>query len=266
MPKLLHITDTHVVAPPSRVSGILDTAGRLEACVSALVARLERLGEIDALLVTGDLSDDGSPESYALFRELVAPLGLQVLPVPGNHDAREPMREAFSDIGLFAEKGPLDWSVDLDGLRVVGLDTLVEGEGGGRLEEGTLAFLRDALKDVPQDHRIIVALHHPPFISGIRFMDGISLENRDAFADCLKASDRDIRVVCGHLHIQMTASVAGIPALSGPSPASVFDVDLRPDAPVGFLTGQGGVLLHDVQDGFRTVSLPLDVGDGPHPF
>lgn len=263
MPRLLQITDTHLVVPPALVSRVLDTAGFLRRAVARLEEALPRLGPLDALLVTGDLSDDGSRESYDLFRAMVAPLGLPVLAIPGNHDLREPMRAAFADLGLFPATGRLNWRKDIGGLRVVGIDTLVEGSGGGVIDGETLAFLDGALAF---DGPVLLAMHHPPFVSGIRFMDAIGLGDVGPLAACLERARAQVRIVCGHLHMVATGTVAGASAIVGPSTCSTFDVDFRPDAPVGFRPGAGGFMVHDWSGVFRSTHVPADIGEGPFPF
>lgn len=263
MPRILHVTDTHLVVPPALVSHVLDTADLLRKGVAAIEEALPRIGPVDALLVTGDVSDDGSLESYELFRSMIEPLGLPVLAIPGNHDLREPMRAAFRDLGLFAEAGRLNWVRDVGGLRIVGIDTLVEGSGGGVVDEATLGFLEDALAI---GGPVLLALHHPPFLSGIRFMDAIGLAGIDALRDVLERSAADIRIVCGHLHLVATGSVGRIPVIVGPSTCSTFRLDFRPDAPVGFFAGGGGFMVHDWADEFRSMHVPAVIGEGPSPF
>lgn len=263
MPRILQITDTHLAAPPGLVWDRLDTAALLEESVAAIAAHLPKIAPVDALLVTGDLSEDGSAESYAIFRRLVAPLGLPVLPVPGNHDLREPMREAFRDLGLFPETGRLTWVREIGGLKIVGIDTLVEGSSGGVFDEATADFLDAALAT---DSPVLLAMHHPPFLSGIRFMDGIGLDGTDALRACLKRARADVRIVCGHAHLSATGIVGSTPAIVCPSTCSTFDVDFRDDAPVGFFTGGGGFMVHDWSDGFRSILVPPSRGEGPFPF
>jgi len=41
------------------------------------------------------LVESGELEEYDCLRTLLAPLRMPVLTIPGNYDAREPMREAF---------------------------------------------------------------------------------------------------------------------------------------------------------------------------
>ncbi len=263
MPRILHLTDTHLVAPPGRVCGVLDTADLFQQSISAVKAALPRIGPIDAILVTGDVSDDGSIESYELFRSMVEPLGLPLLVIPGNHDRREEMRKAFADLCLFSDTGRLDWVRDLDGLRIVGIDTLVEGSGGGVIEDTTLAFLETALGKAGPT---ILAMHHPPFSSGIRFMDDIGLKDIGGLQDILRRATADIRILCGHLHLTATGSIGRFPAIVGPSTCSTFQIDFRPDAPEGFFTGGGGFMIHDWSEGFRSMTIPAAIGNGPFPF
>lgn len=263
MPRILHITDTHLVVPPALVSGVLDTAKLFEECVATTAAALSRIGPVDALVVTGDLSDDGSMESYELFRRIVAPLDLPLLAIPGNHDLREPMRTAFRDLDLFDQSGRLNWVRDIGGLRVIGINTLVEGSGGGEVDDATLGFLEDTLST---HGPVLLAMHHPPFMSGIRFMDGIGLAGIEKLRGVLQGSDADIRILCGHLHLSATGAVGRIPAIVGPSPCSTFQFDFRAEAPVGFFLGSGGFMVHDWSEGFRSVHIPSRIGDGPFSF
>lgn len=267
MARILHVTDTHLVVPPALVCGRLDTAACLEACVASIAAALPKIAPVDAILITGDLTDDGAPQSYRLLRETLAPLRLPLFAIPGNHDLREPMRAAFADAGLFPTQGRLNFVRDICGtggdLRIVGIDTLVEGSGGGVVDAATLDFLDEALATT---RPVLLAMHHPPFTSGIVFMDSIGLAGVEGLRDRLERAACQVRILCGHLHVAATGSLGRVPAIVGPSPCSAFDVDFRPDAPVGFFTGGGGFMVHDWSDGFRSLLVPPAIGAGPFPF
>lgn len=79
----------------------------------------------------------------------------------------------------------------------------------------------------------------------------------------LERSLADIRILCGHLHMVATGSVGRIPAIVGPFTCSTFQVDFRPEAPVGFFTGSGGFMVHDWSVGFRSMHVPPCTGEGP---
>lgn len=263
MTAILHISDTHIVPEGALVSGRLKTAEALTRLVNRITTIRDQIGPLDALLISGDLSDDGSAESYSRFKALLSPLDLPLLVIPGNHDAREPMRAAFAD--QLPVSRALNWVKQVGDIRVIGLDTLVEGSGQGTLSEQSLSFLKAALataKDTP----ILLALHHPPFACGIDFMDRIGLTNRDAFRDAVSDHAGPLRIVCGHIHNMMVMDLAGHIAISAPSPCSTFGYDQRADAPAGFTTLEDGCLLHFWKTGFQTIRIGSVAGPGPFPF
>lgn len=264
MPRILQITDTHLVASPGLVAGVLDTQAALECAVADIASSLPKIGPVDALLITGDLSDDGSVESYASLRSIMQPLGLPLLAIPGNHDARENMRAAFADLDLFASSGRLNWVRDIGPLRIIGIDTLVEGSGSGVLDEATAGFLETVLAF---GGPVLLAMHHPPFASGIRFMDAIGLVGIELLEQCLARSPaQQIRIVCGHVHMMAAGNVGKAAAIACPSICSSFDPDFRPDAPIGFFPGGGGFMVHDWCVGFRSTLIPSVHQELPHPF
>ena len=98
MARFLQLTDLHIVKEGARASNVLDTRNILKAAIDRLISLNDALAPIDAVLISGDLSDDGSADSYSFLKEQLSRLGLPMFIVPGNHDLREQMRKAFSDI------------------------------------------------------------------------------------------------------------------------------------------------------------------------
>jgi len=263
MTTILQITDTHIVPDGVLVAGKLDTADALEQLVARIARILPQIGPIDAVLISGDLSDDGSAASYARFKTLMAPLDVPLRVIPGNHDARETMRAAFLD--HLPATGHLNWDERIGDIHMIGLDTLVEGHRHGLLEKASLDFLTDALTRAGT-HPVLLGLHHPPFESGIQFMDAIGLENKQVFRDVVCKHSHNIHIVCGHIHCMVVGSISGHVVMSGPSPNSTFAYDRRADAPVGFMTQPDGCLLHRWVDGFQSTRIGPLAGEGPFPF
>lgn len=263
MTAILQISDTHIVAEGAVVAGRLNTAHALKRLVARISTIRHQIGVLDAVLVSGDISDDGSAESYEHFKKLIAPLDLPLHLIPGNHDARALMRSAFAD--QIQNDGPINWSHKIGDIYLVGLDTLVEGQKHGMLTADTLTFLRTAL-DHALGAPVLLALHHPPFSSGIRFMDDIGLTNQDAFKDAVDGYAGELRIICGHIHTMMIRTVAGHVAMSAPSPNSTFAFDRRSDAPVGFHAQDDGCLLHRWDAGFQSIRIGPSDGAGPFPF
>lgn len=265
MARFLQLTDLHVVAPGTLCSGVLDTGAILRAAVERILARMPAIGRLDGVLVTGDISEDGSAASYDLAAQELARLGLPVYAVPGNHDCRDAFRAAFGGQAWMPPKGKIDWLADLPATRLIGLDTLVEGQGAGRLEPESLAFLTDALKSAGA-RSVVVALHHPPLRTGIRFMDNIGLENPEDLAAAIPAKCGQVIFVAGHVHGVYVGMIAGHRVVTAPSLCSAFALDRRHDAQIGFMTGPTGYALLDTGSEDSWTAQPLMIGDGPFAF
>lgn len=265
MARFLHLTDLHVVTQGARASGVLDTRAILRAAIDRLIAMRAALAPLDAVLVTGDISDDGSPDSYALARTELDRLGLPLFVVPGNHDAREPLRAAFADLDTMPATGFIDWTATVGDTLLVGLDTLVEGQGGGRLRPESLTLLGTALARAG-NRPVVVTLHHPPIRTGIRFMDAIGLENAPALQDILASATNTVTLLAGHVHGVHHGKIGPHHVATAPSICSAFALNRQPDAPVGFFTAPTGCALIDTGPDGIWSALPLDPADGPHPF
>lgn len=91
-----HLSDIHLFAKESNSQLIRPDIAQALRCIVADIAAFEPA--IDAVVLTGDLTESGTPEDYALLRQLLAPLSAKVLAIPGNHDLRSNFRQAFKDI------------------------------------------------------------------------------------------------------------------------------------------------------------------------
>lgn len=265
MTTVLQITDTHLSRAGSFVSRKLNTHEAFVRLVQRIHEVWLQIEPIDAIIISGDVSDDGSAESYTIFRSLAEGLEAPLFVIPGNHDRREAMRAAFGGDGYLPATGKLNWCQKVGGLMLIGLDTLIEGESGGEFDADALDFLTSALNGAGRTP-VLLALHHPPFQTGVQFLDRIGLKGSDQFAAILAAHQGPLRVICGHIHCTMVAEVGGKIALSGPSAASTFAMDLRNGAPAGFMTEPDGFVAHVWQDGFTSTRIGISGGDGPFPF
>ena len=266
MTQFLQISDTHIVKPGSLVSERLETSGPLKRLALRIAELQFEVGPLDGIVVTGDVSDDGTAESYALFKSILKPLDLPIFCIPGNHDVRVPFRDAFERADYLPKTGRLDWRHKLGAIQIIGLDTLIEGQGGGELEQGSLEFLKESLADL-EKAPVVVMLHHPPFKSGMAFMDSIGLQRgTEQLSEVLTAYQGEILVLCGHIHRNISTRLAGHTVISAPSVCSSFLFNTHHDAPIGFLKQEGGALLHQWADGFKSIRIDPVRGDGPFAF
>src|SRR3954452_22947460 len=93
-----------------------------------------------AVLLTGDVADEPAGEVYARAHSIVAPLGIPVHAIPGNHDDRDLLAMEFAGRGS-ATGEPVHVLAYVGALRLVGLDTTVPGTPGGALEPSQLEWL-----------------------------------------------------------------------------------------------------------------------------
>ncbi len=208
------ITDCHITPPGALIGGRIDTASTLRQAV-AHVNALRPLP--DVVLATGDLANDGQQIEYDRLGEILSELLMPVLPIPGNHDDRRRLRALFpSVLRPGSDDDPIDYVVDTFPLRLIGLDTTTPGWQGGRLEPEQLAWL-DATLGAAPDRPTMVFQHHPPFVSGIDWMDVDAFVGGPEQASILKRHPQVEAVVCGHLHRPIHCRFGGTVASCWPS-------------------------------------------------
>jgi 3',5'-cyclic-AMP phosphodiesterase len=237
---LLQISDTHVGASWEGVAP--------EACLRRAVEAILALPDRpDALLISGDLTDNGAPAEYARVRELLEPLGLEPHVLPGNHDLRGPLREAFGLPGEGEEPG--SHAVDLGPLRLVCLDTIVPGSDGGALDGGRLEWLDAALAEAPGQPTVL-ALHHPPLRTEMPGFERIGLTDagREGLGEVLDRHPQVLRIVAGHVHRSIVGELAGRAVLTVPSTYLQAALDFT-DTGLTMRADPPGFAIHAFRDG-----------------
>jgi len=262
---IAQLTDLHIKPPGRMAYNRVDTASLLREAVASVLAQHP---VPDVVLLTGDLTDAGRPEEYALLRALLAPLGRPVYAIPGNHDDRAAMRAGFADQGYLPQDGEfLHYVVEDHPVRLIGLDSVIPGDAAGALCAARLAWLEGALAAAPA-RPTIVFVHHPPFATGIAHMDRIGLAGAAPFAALIRRHAQVERVLAGHLHRSIQARWAGTIASTAPSTAHQVTLDLTPEGPASFNLEPPGYQLHLVTPSGGVVSHTVTVGrfPGPYPF
>jgi len=206
---IAHISDTHFLGEGRELYDVVET----EANLRQALAQLKRIsGTPEAIVITGDLADLGEPDAYMRLRAIVEPvaaeLGAQLIWVMGNHDERGPYNQLLFD-GEHTDE-PQDRVYDVNGLRVISLDSTVQGYHHGAISDEQLAWLANELT-TPAPHGTILALHHPPVPTPLLWaMEMLELHGQDRLAAVLQGSD--VRaILAGHLHYSSFSTFAGIP-------------------------------------------------------
>ncbi len=205
---LLHLSDTHLLVPGGRLYDAIAPERHLQRIFDDLEAGGARP---EAIVFTGDLADRGDEEAYRRLRGIVEPaaarMGAQVIWCMGNHDDRATFRRVLLDQPENAR--PVDRVHDVNGLRVITLDTSVPGQHWGAVTGAQLDWLAEELAS-PAPHGTILALHHPPLpcIQDLAVL--VELREQAELAEVLEGSD--VRaILAGHVHFSTSGTFAGIP-------------------------------------------------------
>ncbi len=222
---ICHLSDIHLFAKESDSPLIRpDIAEALRRIVADIEAFTPA---IDAVVLTGDLTEGGTKEDYALLRELLAPLSAKVLAIPGNHDLRSNFRQAFSDILPFDDREFVHYEIVHGGIRFLALDTVFEGRVEGGLCPQRLAWIEKKLSQSFAGLTTIL-MHHPPHTSGLTFFDHIGLiEGREEFGRMVALYGDKLNIMCGHIHRPTQAMWNGAFLAVAGSPAFQTHLDLR---------------------------------------
>jgi 3',5'-cyclic-AMP phosphodiesterase len=222
---IAHITDFHVRGPGELMGDRIPTDLRLRAVVQAL----NRLDPPPDLVVgTGDLVNDGdrvggAEDQYRNLEVILRELNAPALMIPGNHDNRIQIRvhlgrylpADMTQSDLDADR-PLNCEMTLGELRILALDTVVPGAHHGQIGTEQLAWLSERLNAEPEQPTLIVQ-HHPPFETGIAFMDEMGLLDAAQLELTLQGHRQVVGVLCGHLHRSITSRFADTIAITAPS-------------------------------------------------
>lgn len=249
---IAQITDCHI----GFYSKVLEGANtrRLRAVLDRLQQGPNRP---DLLLLTGDLTAHGDPQSYARLAELLAACPFPVRALPGNHDDRDALLAALPQTP--AEDGFIQYELAFPDLRVIALDTQQPGRHGGAFCQRRAEWLRARL-DADGETPVLIAMHHPPAETGIGWLDCDPAEPWIArFAEVIAGRPQLRAIVSGHLHRTIHTGFAGVPLIVCPSSAGAVALDLSPideavpDGRAMIIDEPAGYALHR-WDGMRLVT------------
>ncbi|MGN7976742.1 phosphodiesterase [Microbacterium sp. 22195] len=251
---IIHLSDPHFVAGGARHSGGADSDGNL-------AHTLETIRRVDqhpsAIVVTGDLTDFGEPDAYRRIRAAIEPvaaeLGCPIVWVAGNHDERPALRAELLDEP--ASEEPVTGVWDLDGLRLIALDTSVPGWHHGDIDAAQRDWLAGVLAE-PAPHGTLLALHHPPLPAHVPLFDILELQHQDELADVIRGTD--VRgILAGHLHYSCSGMFAGVPVSVASSTCYTMNLG-RPAAEVnGMDAAQAFQLVHVRPDVITHTVVPV---------
>ncbi len=215
--RVIQITDTHLFGADD---GSLLSVNTADSFLSVVDAVQSQPFAFDAILATGDISQDHSEESYLRFVEGIKSLNRPCFWLPGNHDYKPGMNSVLPNQQVSQPNHLLlgeHW-------QVIFLDSQVVGVPHGQLNDGQLALLSQKLQDHPQRHTLVL-LHHNPLLVGSAWLDQHCLKERERFWDVIGQFNNVRAVVCGHVHQDSQCQHHGVEVLTTPSTCIQFKPD-----------------------------------------
>jgi len=155
----------------------------------------------DFTIVTGDITDHGTPEQYELYKKDKTLFTNPVYTTPGNHDVRWWNSNGKND---FKNRiGPLYQSFDHKGVHFVLLDSTVNLELDGKINKAQLEWLKADLNTIPKEMPVILFAHHP-------FKINNNVTARHELLNAVKENNV-IAYMSGHLHYYGNVIEDGVP-------------------------------------------------------
>jgi Icc protein len=215
---LLHLTDTHLPENPGEPVCDRDADAQLD---KVLAACRQATASYDAIVLTGDQTDDASVAAHRRLRRMLDPAGAEIVAVPGNHDLADAHGEGW----------PEPTWCELGRWRVLGVDTSIPGEIHGRIDIDALCSELDAR----DDRFTVLAMHHPPKSPAthdwFRLLGGQALLHAIAHRPHVRA------LISGHVHLPFAWKYGQCALLGGPSTLTPFAHEGREDHQV--VVGKG---------------------------
>jgi len=231
---ILQISDIHIYADKKAELLGVKTLDSFQG-VTALIKKNNV--NPDVIILSGDLSQDGTEASYLHIAEQLQEFNVPVYYVPGNHDDPKVLTRIFPRNNISSHK-----HVVLKSWQLILLNSQKIGAVEGFLDRSQLNFLQHCLQRYSEHHALVI-LHHPPVPVGSAWLDKIGLSNPKEFWDIAMRYPKLAAVAFGHVHQEFSQKVNGIQCYAVPATC------------VQFKTQQHDFALENLPPGYRLFEL-----------
>ena len=204
---IIQITDLHLYADKNTTAHKINTFDSAQLVLQTIQNNEKYL---DMLILTGDLSDDGSVASYENLKYLLRNFDCPIYLMPGNHDSLEKIK-SISNINNLHNQNYKDmgkWGIFM-------FNTKKDDSPNGILHTNELTYF-DKIMDSKQNNFLLVMLHHHPVLIGSESMDQMIIENSSELLN--RITNNKIKgVAWGHIHNEISINYNGAHLFSTPS-------------------------------------------------
>ena len=203
----IQISDCHI--DDEKMVMDVDSVAMLENILNHIKSRTS-----DALLVSGDLTHNGTPSAYKKLQEQLKVVDVDIHVMPGNHDDKRNLSQAFeTELQNIIQLG--DW-------QIITLDSVQVNKVSGFLTKEQLLFLEEAISETHAKYSV-VCLHHPIVPMRSDWDDELSLENPEDLFSIIDKHSNVKAVLWGHAHQSEVFDYNDIKLYSCPSTALQFN-------------------------------------------
>jgi len=246
---IAQLSDTHIRKPGIPLFNGVDSNTQLQKAIDWLLS--DQLS-INAVVISGDLTQDGLVEEYQHLRQLLTPLAKQ-MPIYlalGNHDHFENFIQVFSDYPGIAQtrvQDALQYRVKIGNYQILILDSLEAGNDQGHLNPQRLDWLNQQLQSTTD--KTVIVIHHPMIDVGNPLMDDMHVFESEAFGQIVEKHQHIELILCGHIHRTIFGKFKQVPVIIGPSTAHQYPINVT-HASAKILSKEApGFLIHTCIDG-----------------
>ena len=208
---LIQISDCHIDNQAESMG--VDTHTNLTSVIKTVAKQ-----NCDTLLITGDLTHNGTLNSYYLLQRMLTPIKSRIVVLCGNHDQIANLNQVFSE--------QLIPKFSLGNWEIITIDSTQPLKTSGYVTKQALDQLDHDLQNSTAKYNI-VALHHPIVSMQSDWDDSLSLENADKLFNVMNKYPKIKAVLWGHAHQASEFNNNHVALISCPSTALQFDNETR---------------------------------------
>ena len=237
--EIVQITDLHITRD---IGNIKNNCKPYLTLSNTLKHIKEHYPQVKDIVITGDLSNDYSQESYVVIKDLLKIYAFDIFILPGNHDSLDCI-QAICDNQISTK------SIDLRPFNILtyNFDTHVPGKINGHLKRTQIDELKNKLNSNASIDKIIIFTHHPVAKINSKWIDKHICENSDELLELMLSHDnKEFKIFSGHVHQEFDYKKNNIEFFTTPSTCYQFkkqseDFALEDNLSYGYLV----IELHD---------------------
>lgn len=190
---MLQITDTHLFKNNDDEMFGVKPNEQLEKLITHL---LSLKLSIDMIFLTGDVSQDMSPESYQYAVAQLSRFKKVTCWIPGNHDDFKTMLIEFNK-SIYLQP-PVVFKKP--GQTFIFLNTKYKDVDSGYFNAEDKQLIEETMAVTRKDENVCIVMHHHPVKTNTPLIDHYILENCDEFWKTIDRYPNIKNIICGHVH------------------------------------------------------------------